>query len=156
MPELRDEFELARWSQAVEEDASRPVLELPLRVAGYDIDFAGIVNNGVYVRWLEDMRTAFMSRWLTFEDAVARGLAPTLVRSEIDYRAPLRLGDRVLGRMWAARVSRASAQIRSEIRRVGDERVCCAALQTVCFVDLATGRPRRFPEELRSTFLTGS
>jgi len=35
----------------------RPFLiEVPLPVRTYDIDFAGIVSNIVYIRWLEDLR----------------------------------------------------------------------------------------------------
>ena len=32
------------------------LVEMPLKVQGYDIDVAGIVSNIVYVRWLEDLR----------------------------------------------------------------------------------------------------
>lgn len=35
-------------------------LEIVLSVQTYDIDFAGIVSNIVYVRWLEDMRLKIM------------------------------------------------------------------------------------------------
>jgi acyl-CoA thioesterase FadM len=35
----------------------RPLLvELPIVVKTYDIDFANIVHNRVYIRWLEDLR----------------------------------------------------------------------------------------------------
>ena len=34
--------------------------ELPLRVQTYDIDFAGIVSNIVFIRWLEDLRLGLM------------------------------------------------------------------------------------------------
>ena len=66
---------------------------------------------------------------------------------EIDYRAPLRLGERALGRMWAGRLGRATAEIHSEIGRAEDGRLCARALQTVAFVDARTGRPSRFPAE---------
>ena len=138
-------FELARWS-----DDGRPTMTLPLRVAGYDVDVAGVVNNGVYVRWLEDLRTGFMARWLSFEECLRRGLAPTLVRLQVEYRAALRMGDAVEGRLWFAEVGGASALIETEIYRSGDGRVCAHALQTVCFVDQRTGRPVRIPPELRS------
>ena len=124
-------------------------MEMPLRVAGYDVDFAGIVNNAVYIRWLEDLRTAYISRRLPMVESSARGLVPVLVRIEIDYKAPLRFGDRVAGRLWTRERGRVAAVIETEIRRVGDERLCAHALQTVCYVDAATGRPVRMPAELR-------
>jgi acyl-CoA thioester hydrolase len=142
--------ELARWGiRRLPDGAERAAMTLPLRIAGYDIDVAGVVNNAVYVRWLEDLRTIFMARWLSFEEALARGLAPTLVRIEVDYRAALRLGDGVEGELWFREVGRASGLIETEIRRTTDARVCTHALQTVCFVDQRTGRPTRIPPELR-------
>ena len=150
-------FELATWQADEAEDGSRrQVLELPFRVAGYDIDFAGIVNNQVYIRWLEDMRTVYMGRWLSLEYAFSRGLAPTLIRTEVDYRWPLRLGDRAIGRMWTTQVGRASALIETEIRKADDDRICAHALQTVCFVESATGKPARMPPEFRAALIAQS
>lgn len=144
--------ELARWStRGLPDGTARTAMTLPLRIAGYDIDVAGVVNNAVYVRWLEDLRTVFMARWLSFEQSLARGLAPTLVRLEVDYRAALRMGDRAEGELWFREVGRASGLIETEIRRVPDGRTCAHALQTVCFVDQRTGRPTRIPPEVRAS-----
>ncbi len=42
-------------------NSDRPLeVELTIPVRSYDIDFAGIVSNIVYIRWLEDLR----SKWL--------------------------------------------------------------------------------------------
>ncbi len=38
----------------------RRIVERDLPIRTYDIDFAGIVGNIVYVRWLEDLRLAMM------------------------------------------------------------------------------------------------
>jgi acyl-CoA thioester hydrolase len=138
---------LARWERThLASGEGRAMLLVPFVSASYEIDYAGILSNQVYLRWLEDMRTAFMARWLSLEDAYQRGQVPVLTRTEIDYRVPLRLGERALGRMWAGQIGRTSAQIESELRR-DDDRVCARALQTVAFVDARTGRPTRFPAE---------
>src|SRR5437016_11502093 len=108
-----DQFPLARWH---DDD----VMEMPLRVAGYDVDFAGIVNNAVYVRWLEDLRTAFIARRLPMEESARRGLVPVVARIEIDYRAPLRFGDAVAGRLWTRERTGATAVIETEIHRPDD------------------------------------
>jgi acyl-CoA thioester hydrolase len=140
--------QLARWERtSLATGEARAVLLLPFVAASYEIDCAGILSNQVYLRWLEDMRTAFMARWLSLEGAYERGRVPVLTRTEIDYRVPLRLGERALGRMWAGRLGRATGQIQSEVRRAEDGRLCAQALQTVAFVDARTGRPTRFPSE---------
>ena len=69
-------LEPARWrTREARDGVVRAMLELPLRVAGYDIDFAGHVNNAVYIRWLEDLRTVWMTRWVPLEECAARGRA---------------------------------------------------------------------------------
>ena len=146
---------IARWGRTTSaEGDARTLLEVPFVAASYEIDYAGIVSNQVYLRWLEDMRTAFMARWLTLEGAYERGQVPVLTRTEIDYRSPVRLGERALGRMWAGKVGRVTGEIVSEIRRVSDGQLCAAALQTVAFVDAKSGRPTRFPAEFAAALFT--
>jgi acyl-CoA thioester hydrolase len=43
-------------------------VEIPLPVRTYDIDFAGIVNNIVYIRWLEDLRLEMLARYFPLAD----------------------------------------------------------------------------------------
>jgi acyl-CoA thioester hydrolase len=143
-----DFHRLASWTPTTLDDGTpRAQLQIPFVAASYEVDYGGIVNNQVYLRWLEDMRTAFMARWLTLEEAQERGLIPVLARTEIDYKLSLKLGERAQGLMWAGAVGRASGQIHSEIRRADDGRLCARGLQVVAFVDARTGRPTRFPAE---------
>lgn len=140
--------QLSRWERTTLPDGqTRAMLLVPFVAASYEIDYAAILSNQVYLRWLEDMRTAFMGRWLSLEDAQERGQVPVLTRTEIDYKVPLRLGERALGRMWSGRLGRVTAEIHSQLRRADDDRLCAQALQTVAFVDARTGRPTRFPAE---------
>ena len=60
------------------------------QVMTYDIDFAGVLNNVVYVRWLEDLRNVFAEQVLPIGEAFKRGIVPALIRTEIDYLAPVR------------------------------------------------------------------
>jgi acyl-CoA thioester hydrolase len=139
----------ARWgTRTLPDGQERTQMTMPLWVAGYEVDDAGVVNNAVYVRWLEDLRTVFMRRWLSFEAALGAGLAPTLVRIELDYRAPLRFGDEAAGTLWFRDVGRAQGVIETEIRRTGEDRLCAHSLQTVCFVDMKSGRPVPIPAAL--------
>ena len=135
-------------SRTLADGQVRTTMTMPLWIAGYDVDVAGVVNNAVYVRWLEDLRTVFMGRWLSFEDALGAGLAPTLARIEVDYKAALRFGDEAAGTLWFRDVGRARGVIETEIRRTGDDRLCAHSLQTVCFVDMKSGRPVPIPAAL--------
>jgi acyl-CoA thioester hydrolase len=57
----------------------RPLeVELVLPVKTYDIDFAGIVSNIVYIRWLEDLRLEMLDAYLPLQKMLEDGIAPIL------------------------------------------------------------------------------
>lgn len=119
------------------------------KVMTYDIDFAGVVGNQVYVRWLEDLRNVFAEQALSLGDAMARGIAPVLARTEIDYLAPVRFPDTVDARMWLEEAGRVRFVLCAEFARRASGQVTAKARQTGVFVSLETGRPAPLPAEYR-------
>ena len=75
-------------------------VRLPLPVKTYDIDFAGIVSNIVYVRWLEDLRCEMLTNYLPIEQQLEREFAPVILQTQIEYRKPIKISEKPLGRMW--------------------------------------------------------
>ena len=74
--------------------SSRPfAVELALPVKTYDVDFAGVVSNIVYIRWLEDLRLQIMKEHFPLEDQLSDHQSPVLAKTEITYHRPLRLFD---------------------------------------------------------------
>lgn len=126
----------------------RPMLvEIGFRVKTYDVDFAGIVSNLVYVRWLEDLRLKMLDEHLPLEAEFRQGRGPVLARTEIDYLRALRFGDQAVGRMWLAGVRRASWSLQAEFML--QEQVVARALQVGVFVDYGTLKPLPVPDVLR-------
>lgn len=127
---------------------SRPLLvTLDLTVRTYDIDFANIVHNRVYIRWLEDLRQQILEPYLPIAKMFAKGFSPILTHTEIDYRRPVRFGDKVIGRMWVADLSHTRWTVEAEI--VKEEVVAATALQSGYFADLESLQPVRIPRALR-------
>lgn len=120
------------------------------RVMTYDIDFAGIVSNISYIRWLEDLRNLFAEQALSLGDALQRGIAPALMHTEIDYLAPVRFPDMVTGRMWLAEHGRSKWDLAAEFESQGTGKLVARARQIGVFVALETLRPVRLPEEYQS------
>jgi len=132
----------------------KPMLvEIGFRVKTYDVDFAGIVSNMVYVRWLEDLRLKMLDEHLPLEPEFRQGRGPVLARTEIDYLRPLRFGDQAVGRMWLAGVRRASWSLQAEFTL--REEVVARALQVGVFVDYRTLKPLAVPEALRRQMAEG-
>lgn len=121
------------------------------KVMTYDIDFVSIVSNIVYIRWLEDLRNLFAEQALSLGDALSRGLAATLTRTEIDYRYPVRFPDVVDGRMWLESAERARYVLAAEFVSSATQKVVATARQTGVFVSIESGRPVRLPQEYQTT-----
>jgi len=133
---------------------ARPMqVELGFRVKTYDVDFAGIVSNLVYVRWLEDLRLRMLDEYLPLEPEFHQGRGPVLARTEIDYLHPLRFGDEAAGRMWLEGVRRASWSLQAEF--VLGEQLVARAVQVGVFVDYRTLKPLPVPDVLRRQIMGG-
>ena len=129
----------------------RPFLiTLPITVKTYDIDFAAIVHNAVYIRWLEDMRTLVLADYYSVEAMIADGLTPILTRTEIDYRSPVRLGDAVIGQMWVAKLERHRWTLQAGMH--GGDRLTATSRQFGYVAQLENGRPVRIPSRRKTVW----
>jgi acyl-CoA thioester hydrolase len=125
--------------------------ELPLRVQTYDIDFAGIVSNIVFIRWLEDLRLGLMDQAYPLVQALAEDVAPVLVSTRIAYRRPVTIADKVVGRMRVASLGRVRWRLAAEFTVGGV--ICADAEQEGLFMRLSTRRPIAIPEPIRRRHL---
>jgi acyl-CoA thioester hydrolase len=123
-------------------------LALPVRT--YDIDFAGVVSNIVYVRWLEDLRLALMAEAYPIGRALADDVAPVLLGTRIAYERPVTIGDALRGRMWVTRMGRVRWSVAAEF--TVHEARHARAEQDGLFIRLSTRRPIAVPEPLRTRF----
>ena len=77
------------------------IFELPIKVRDYEVDSEGIVNNAVYLHYLEHTRHEFCEQaGLSFREMHRAGIDPVLSRVEIDYRTPLGLGQSMISKLW--------------------------------------------------------
>ena len=125
------------------------IIQHTFKVMTYDIDFAGIVSNISYIRWLEDLRNLFAEQSLSLGDAFQRGIAPALMHTEIDYLAPVRFPDTVIGRMWLSEQGRIKWVLAAEFESQATNKIVARAKQIGVFVALETLRPVRLPKEYR-------
>ena len=80
------------------------IFTLEMAVRDYELDSEGIVNNAVYLHYLEHTRHAFVKQeGIPFGSLMSGGLMPVARRMVIDYHRPLRSGDVMLSRLWIER-----------------------------------------------------
>jgi acyl-CoA thioester hydrolase len=127
----------------------------PIRATAADIDELGHVSNLVYLRWVLETATAH-SAALGWGHAEYRALGAVFVvrRHEIDYLAQVMAGDEIVGETWVDTWKAASCVRRTELFRA--DKVVARAATTWAFIQTATGRPIRIPEQLRSLFTGAS
>ena len=123
-------------------------LDLPVKT--YDIDFAGIVSNIVYIRWLEDLRLKLFESYLPLQSLMAKGYCPVIHSTAIEYKKALRVFDRPVGKMWMSRLGRLKCTLQAKIYL--HDRLVTSATQTGLFVNLATMRPMAVPAELKALY----
>ena len=109
-----------------------------------DIDAMGHVNNAVYATYLETARTVLFAEHL----GVALTDAPTVLASlQIDYHAPITLGDRVTVTCAVERVGRTSIPMTYTIRADGTD--CATATTVQVVIDADGGAAVPVPEAWR-------
>jgi acyl-CoA thioester hydrolase len=125
---------------------------LELVVRDYECDVQGIVNNAVYLNYLEHARHRhLLHRGVDFVELAGRGLNLVLTRIELDYIYPLRTGDRFTVGSSLRRVSRLRFGFRQGIllepagRKVLEARILGAVMD-------AGGRPVVPPPEIERLF----
>lgn len=121
-----------------------------LVIAPDDIDVLGHVNNIIYLRWAQDIAIA---HWRS--KASAEMLADyvwVVRRHEVDYRAPLVLGDEAVVRTWVAPAAQGAAWRRFvEIGKPGAPAAASIASDWV-LLDAQTRRVKRVPPEIIARF----
>ncbi|MBW4556172.1 MAG: acyl-CoA thioesterase [Trichormus sp. ATA11-4-KO1] len=130
----------------------RPLeVKLTISVKTYDIDFAGIVSNIVYIRWLEDLRLKCLDEYLPLDKLIEQGYVPILSGTEIEYKRAIKLADKVEGRLWLSSMGRLKLTAQAEI--LSNDQLAAVAIQKGAFVNLQNGRPMPIPQELQQKYL---
>ncbi len=132
-----------------------PTYEIAFQVVDDDIDDLGHASNISYVRWVQDVAVKHSAAVGLDLAAYQRlGAVFVIVRHEIDYLRPALRGDRLRARTWISSAMAAKCIRSTEIARESDAIVLARSTTTWGFIEVATGRPRRIPENVRAAFFS--
>jgi acyl-CoA thioester hydrolase len=123
-------------------------LHLPVKT--YDIDFAAVVSNIVYIRWLEDLRLEMLNHYFPLNEQLKNNIAPIVVQTKINYKQPIIIFDAPQGRIWAKLMEHVRWTVGAEI--VVQEKVAAIAEQVGIFIDLQSFKPIRIPKALAEIY----
>jgi acyl-CoA thioester hydrolase len=127
-----------------------PQFSCEMEVRDYECDLQGIVNNARYQHYLEHARHTFLRRQgIDFAEVTARGIFLIVTRIEIDYKHPLRAGERFRVDLRLERISRIRFAFEQTIHRLDDQRLIIRARVFTAAMN-PQGRPVRFPPDLEA------
>jgi YbgC/YbaW family acyl-CoA thioester hydrolase len=130
-----------------------PRVQTEVQVMFFDTDCAAVVHNIAYLRFIEIARTLLAEQLgMGLRDMASSGLYPVVVRTEIDYRKPAQLGDRLLidGRLDS--LERMRFWCAFEVRRPADGAVIANSRQMLALIQMPQGRPARLPADWATRF----
>jgi YbgC/YbaW family acyl-CoA thioester hydrolase len=118
-----------------------------VQVMFFDTDCGGVVSNIAYLRFIEIARTHLAEELgLALAQMAQKQTYPIVVRTEIDYRRPARLGDRLVIEGWLSRTERARFWCAFQIARPADNTLIAECRQMLALIEMPTGKLLRLPE----------
>ncbi len=132
---------------------ARTEVSTEIFVMYFDTDAAGVVHNIVYLRFIETARTLLaIQMGMSFEEIARTQIHPVVTRTEIDYKRPALLGDKLLVNGRVTECSAARFWCEFEIVRPSDGALIVSCRQSLALVQMPQGRPVRLPVGFPESF----
>ncbi len=117
-----------------------------------DVDFAGIIFYGAYVRFFEIAETElFRGAGMPYGDVFDRfDVWLPRVHLECDFMYPARLDDRLRVAAYVARFGDSSLRLNFDVLHLGARRLAAAGHEVLVATERESLKPRSLPDEMRS------
>ena len=123
------------------------IFSTEIKVRDYELDSEGIVNNAIYLHYLEWTRHEFCDMaGFPFGKMANEGIVPVARRIEVDYYTPLRSGDIMVSSLWVERQGVRFIFHQDIFNKATNERVVSAVVTIVSIENGRLGRGERFAE----------
>ena len=110
----------------------------------FDTDCGGVVHNLAYLRMIETCRTKLAGLMgMDLRRMAETQLFPVVVRTEIDYRQPAKLGDILKIHGHVSEIGKVKFWCDFTVVRIGEEQPLIICRQGLAMVQMPQGRPKR-------------
>ncbi len=128
-----------------------PRIQTEVQVMFFDTDCAAVVHNIAYLRFIETARTMLAGELgMKLTEMAETQRYPVVVRTEIDYKRPAKLGDQLVVEGWLDRVDRVRFWCAFEVKRPADDTLIVTCRQMLAVVQMPEGRLLRLPDDWES------
>lgn len=130
-----------------------PTIATEVQVMFFDTDCAAVVHNIAYLRFIEVARTLLAEQLgMGLVEMARTQRYPVVVRTEIDYRKPAALGDKLVVHGRLEGVDRLRFWVAFEIRRPADGALIATSRQMLAVIQMPAGKPVRLPADWAERF----
>lgn len=113
----------------------------------FDTDCAAVVHNIAYLRFIEIARTLLAEQLgLGLVQMATDQKYPVVVRTEIDYRRPAKLGDKLVIEGWLDRLERVRFWCAFRILRPEDNALIAECRQMLAMIEMSSATLLRLPD----------
>jgi YbgC/YbaW family acyl-CoA thioester hydrolase len=110
----------------------------------FDTDCGGVVHNMAYLRMIETCRTKLAALMgMDLKKMSLTQLFPVVVRTEIDYRKPAKLGDHLEIHGRVSEIGKVKFWCDFTVTRMGEDRPLITCRQALALVQMPQGKPQR-------------
>ena len=133
------------------QDMELPEYTTHEEVMFFDTDCGGVVHNIAYLRMVETCRTKLGAKMgMDFSTMEETKLFPVVLRTEIDYRRPAKLGDKLVIHGKLEKLERVRFWCSFVMTQEGDDTPLIQCRQSLAMVQMEKdqpGKPQRLPED---------
>lgn len=128
--------------------------ETEMLVRPDDIDMNQHVHGSRYFDYVLAARYDQMERCyrMSMEDFLAAGYAWFARIGHLEYKRPLRMGDRFIVRTWIERIASPDVRVEFEILRLPTRKMACSGYFDYTLVSKDTGRAVDIPEHIAAKY----
>lgn len=132
-------------------EPQRCTAEIEVRYA--ETDQMGVVHHATYLIWFEVARTRLCARsGFHYAELERRGHLLMVTGAELKFRRSLRYGDTAAVTAWLEHLGSRGMRFAYEVHRGAE--LCVTGATEHLWIDGASGRPTRCPDEVAEPFAT--
>ena len=130
-----------------------PTIQTEVQVMFFDTDCAAVVHNIAYLRFIEIARTLLAEQLgMGLREMAQSQQYPVVVRTEIDYKRPATLGDKLIIHGRLDSIERMRFWCAFEIKRPADGALIAQSRQMLALIQMPNGKPIRLPADWSERF----
>ncbi|QQL45531.1 acyl-CoA thioesterase [Sulfuriroseicoccus oceanibius] len=135
-------------------DLQTPEITTHEDVMFFDTDCGGVVHNLAYLRMIETARTHLATKMgMDLRSMADSQVFPVLCRTEVDYKRPGKLGDKLRIEGTLAALERVRFWVEFRMYREADDTLLVTARQSLALVQMPAGKPMRLPADWAQRFV---